>query len=370
MTLFSDGGLLFSLPGSEVEKIDWRGTVAESHEILGAPLSPELRLAIRVVREAATQNGIRMLCVARPEMFCGEEAADWLRRHTRGFSQHLYMSDGVTIKTLPGYKNHVFFYSLSLSSHITKLRRLIARAPEILVGIDSQVNTRIAVRDRRYDSSPKASLIWRTKAQASPNFVHWPFFLNISSLEDTVARILQHGAIEPSMLAGFTSARYIPLTSAALADQAFVSIFAHIVQQVYFKPKTLLLVRLPFSRPDEDPLSAGVALVLNALRSAGVVIPRMRANNIFFVSDDVEEYHSSVSLPPLQITVHESFDFWRHTKTFYEIAADVTVLVSRGGIEKPEETAQDVMGIYGPRAQCHWMPTDFNEVGSFRIFAH
>jgi hypothetical protein len=368
MNLFSDKGLLFSLPGTEVNQIDWRGSLAEPHEILGAPLSPELRLAIRVVREAATQSGLRMRCVARPEIFCGAEAADWLRSHTQGYSHHLYMSDGVTVKTLPGYKNHVFFYSLSRSNDIAKLQRLVARVPEILVGITGQVNTRIAVEYRRSESCPASNLIWRSTAQANPNSLYWPFFINIHSLDDTVARIRQQGPMEPTLLTGFLSARYIPLTSAALADQAFVRIFAHAVQQVYFEPNTLLLVRLPISRPDEDPIAAGVALVLKALQGTGVVIPRLLARNILFISDDVDEYNSSAFLPSLQITVHETFDFWRHTKTFYETASEISVLFSSGGVRQPEETQEDVVAIYGPRARCHWMPIDSSQLGILRNF--
>jgi hypothetical protein len=369
MSLFSGAGLIVSLPGAEVERINWRGSLAELHEVLGAPLSLELRLAVQVVRDAACRHGMRTICVARPELFCEGVSARWLRTHAPGFTQHLCLSDGLAVKKLPGFTDHVFFYGLSLPHHVASLRRLALRAPESLHGIESQVNTRVAFLAPHTSSRPAPISIWASTAQASPRAAYRHFFLNIDSAEDTASRVAARAPVTQAELASFKSGHYLPLTATAMSDPAFARTLAERIQQGCFDPNMMLILRLPVSGDGENPLLAGIAAILPALRETGVVIPRSSIQNIFISTEDMDEDLLRAGLPPLHLTVHESFDFWRHTQTFYREFAGVSVLRSRNRFDAGGETQADVTSVYGPGAVVRRLPGLPWEIRSLHLYS-
>ena len=365
MSLFSGKGLLISIPASEVERVGWRGSLADLHEILSAPLSPELRLALSIVRAAAMQNGTRLRGIARPEMFSTPIAVQWLQINAPGCRQHLCFSDGVSIKTLQGAENHVFFYGPSLSIHRASAAQLMTRAPESLVRISSQVNTYFRTGGLQHQYGPGTCLIWNDGVHLTDRSQLWPFFANLHSIEDTVARINQRGPlVQTSLLPQCHSVHYIPLTSAALDDAAFTFFLAHVVQQAYFETNSLLVLRLPVSQSGDSSLLAGIAGLLTALRGSAVVIPRAVTQNILLMTSDIDSLNTLLQVPNLRLTVHESFDFWRHPRSFYEAPWETTVFSPCK--TNSQYTPENVISIYGSRARLQRIPVSADDVSRFR----
>jgi hypothetical protein len=173
--------------------------------------------------------------------------------------------------------------------------------------------------------------------------------------------------VEKNRTIGFEMAQYFALTATAMADPAFARFVAHRIQTACFDRATLLILRLPVIPNGENPLLAGIAAILPALRQTGVIIPRTIVPNILFATEDLEEDQHMSALPPLHMMVHESFDFWRYTQSFYTEAASISVLVSNPGTGG-DEHSMDVRPIYGPNARLHWLPPE-SGVGSLRLFA-
>ena len=106
-----ESGLLVSLPALELRNIALTASLFDRGALIGSRLSDPLQAAIATLDEAQAAKA-PLLFVARPEMFTDGATLDWLTARCGGIVDHLDISDGFTIKLLPGFRNHVFFYGL------------------------------------------------------------------------------------------------------------------------------------------------------------------------------------------------------------------------------------------------------------------
>jgi len=353
MSLFTGAALLLSLPGAEVERIDWPGSLVAPGEILAAPVSPELRAAVRLVWGEALRRGMAMHCVARPELFADGPSRRWLRTRAPGVTQHLCLSDGHAIKPLAGLQTHVFFYRLVDRANMLALARLCRRAGELMAQVGSQVNTHLALGDDVDAARPPSVLLHAATPLEHPPPVLLPLFYNCNSDEDSANRTEQAGPVAAERLTDAARLHYLPLTETALDDRAFARVVARTVLEACFDPTRLLVLRLPAGGGERTPAQR-IAAMLPALRHSGVVIPRASAGNIVFATEDLEEDHTKLARLPRHILVHDSFDFWRHTPGFYAGAEQVAVCAGPDPASPahlpPTCLPYDVRDAYGPRA--------------------
>jgi hypothetical protein len=355
VTLFGGDRLLVSLPGAEVGSMSLPGSFAEPEAVLANPLSLELRSALEILHQEAKRRNLPMMCVARPEVFIHGMSETWFRDRISRSAQHVCLSDGSTVKHLPGVPTHVFFYCLSFRNAIAALQRLSRRAPELATNPCSQINTSVVLGRGPHRVRPKSVYLSRTTTLRQPPSTFLPFFLNRDSAEDSANRIKHSGPVDVEGLTGFTRMLYLPLTETSLDDRAFAHAVLDLILQSFFDPATLLIVRLPADAQVGPSLTRGIATLLAVVCQSGVVLPRSSPANILFMTRDLEEDHAIFERFPLHIVLHDSFDFWRHTVDFYARADAVTVLA------EPESTAEagsfrfDVSSVYGPRAVRRWV---------------
>ena len=354
MTGLCSERLLLSLPGVEVQNSRLSGSIVEVDEVLAGSGSSDVRSALRLICGACERHGGAVSFIARPEMFVHGAAAAWLRERMGQTRAHICLSDGTTIKHLPGLPTHVFFYGFSQQTGLRALQKLVLRAPELMAGVKSQINSCFILGDGVGAQRPRPTILNRASPPMSVQSELWPFFFNRHSPADCLARTRRHGPVATDDFAWATKLLYVLLTDAAMGDRAFVRAVGALVLQASHDPAVRLVLRLPASDDVADPLASGMAILLTALADVDIVLPRARLSNVATTAQDLAEDHPLFDGPALHIIVHEYCDFWRHTAHFYSRAARVTVVSGREAADFPA-LPYDVSAIYGPNAVRRWV---------------
>jgi hypothetical protein len=248
----------------------------------------------------------------------------------------------------------VFFYNLCFRENFASLERLARRAPELISGVRTQVNSCFVLGSGITRARPESFFLGRAAPLAHGHSVLMPFFLNRDSVEDSVNRIAHLGVMATESLADFTAMLYLPLTESAMADRAFARAVAEVILQASFQPSCLLVLRLPAVHKAGNALAQGIAAILPALRDSGIVLPRINPRNIVLAMQDLEEDHPFFERFAFRLLVHESFDFWRHTSGFYARAQEVMVFAGAGAASLGDFLPFDISGIYGEKAARRW----------------
>jgi hypothetical protein len=353
VTIFSGDSVVVSLPGAELLGVNLTGSITDPEEVFANPISTALRSALELLCYHAARHGLPVRCIARPELFTNRIAVAALRRGISKKPQHVCLSDGTTVKYLPGIPTHVFFYCRSSPESLFALKRLSRRAPELMSELKSQVNSCFVLGSEPRSLQPRpVFLAGATRRRREPSTL-LPFFLNRDSAEDTVNRIERAAQIDRDAGTGFTKVRYLPLTEAALRDRAFAQFVATLIQRSYFNPSIALIIRLPAAPPGASPLLHGICAILPALRETGVVLPRICPTNILITTDDLDDDHLIFARSSRQIYLHESFEFWRHSFGFYTESRTITVFSCAQSDLAAEFLPADISEVYGPRATRH-----------------
>lgn len=179
-------------------------------------LDPALRLALRLVVAHADAAQLRLRFVARPEIFTHCRARAWLDANIGDVADHLILTDGATLKTLPGLRNHMFFYPRGVPAREAALRHLVTLAPELFAGLASQVNGALFFRLGAEPVSPPLRLLRDADSTALEQPVEAPF-------------LFQPG--DPDRAAMLCA-------EAALADTAFMAAISRVVRQLPSAPRT------------------------------------------------------------------------------------------------------------------------------------
>jgi hypothetical protein len=330
----------------------------------GASISAELRLASDLVASAYRDTGGRapIRCVARPEMFTHGPSLDWLRRTLGSATQHVCLSDGTSIKLIPGFRNHLFTYGLQSHQRHIDFTKLIRRAPELLAQYHSQINSFHRIDHQGLTSEPTANLMQRkTPLQASAVW-YFGFYLNPDSLEDSAENMLTWGELEEPVLADFEKVTYIPLTEAAAHDVNFQRMIAETIAPAYFDRTHCLFIRLPMVGSD---LTDRMRLALDGIRRCHLHIPRVRSRNVFFSSGDLSEDLLASLGSRLSLVLHHTFEFWRYTRPLYQEAKEVAVFLDRRW-KAPSESAKKLflagfgrsprftLSVHAEEGECEW----------------
>ena len=143
-------------------------------DLAAAEFSPALRIAVELVTGICRESGFEPTFVARPEIFTHGESRAWLDKRLGGVKDHLALSDGTTIRLIPGLRNHVFLFGLGRAADGEALQRLERRAPELFGSLHSQVNTALQFGRRRETPAPIA-------------------IVGVDALEPEAPRVYAHG---------------------------------------------------------------------------------------------------------------------------------------------------------------------------------
>jgi len=337
--------LVISIPAQEMAADPYQGSVFDASRIKTLSVPPDLKVAVELFA-GAHAGGTPLKCIARPEMFTHGRAREWLGGAIGGATNHLALSDGRTLKLIPGLKNHVFVYGLQSAERRLALKRLLRQAPELFPQFASQVNS---VHQAPVGSLPKvpALALLRPEPATAPMMWFYPFYFNRHSLEDSVDHVLGWGAPEAVHLKEFKSVTYLPLTECAIEDSGFTRLVAESISRAYFQPGGCLLIRLPLPGAE---LAKRIHGALEGIAAAAVALPRARAQNIFLLAQDIGERALMAIAPQLSLVMHQSVEFWRYTRSLYESAATVRVCLERG-----EEQAAPLKNLY---AQAFGRPAD------------
>lgn len=351
MTVFQGSGLVVSLPGAETRGVDFSGSLVSPREVLAAPISSELRLALRLVETEAERRGMEIKCVIRPEVFVNGVALAWLRQRTRSMSKHLNLSDGAAVKPLEGFETSVFFYDRSRRDRIVALETLSRRAPESMLAIRSQINSGFEFRFGLNGARPEPELLKNILPGERSAVRVWPFVLNHDSAEDSANRIRQLGPVAPESLNDLaTDPWYIALTEAAMLDPAFARTVAERVLRAFFNQGSPLILRLPPAAPGEDELATGLQALVRILRSNGIIIPRSVTPDILITMEDPTADDPLLNQRPFHLLLHESFDFWRLGQLLYERAKSIVVFGESPGSSWSRFLPTEITSVYGSNA--------------------
>ncbi|TPG59178.1 hypothetical protein EAH89_07500 [Roseomonas nepalensis] len=257
--------LLASLPGSVIEGLRLPGSLFGREALRDAVLPAELRAAIALVAEAAEARSVPLQFVARPEIYTHGRARAWLDDRIGGARDHVVITDGRTLRTLPGLRNHLFFYPRGVPAREAALRRLVGIVPELFGGLASQINGGLAFRCGGAWHRPPPTHLRLPTTPPLGRVERFPF--NGGAAAPPEARLAEGPAEGP--------VRYVPLSGTALADAAFLRELAREMQGALFGGPGRLMLELP--RLDGVPDTAGRLAAAARALSRAPVPPSRRA---------------------------------------------------------------------------------------------
>jgi hypothetical protein len=314
--------LLVSIPGAQLTGLTLPGAVFRWRDLSDALLPPDLRLALGLVVRMAAASRLKLRFVARPEIHTHGVARAWLDARIEGARDHLILTDGTTLRMLPGLANHLFFYPRGNPLRDVALQRLVGVVPELFAGLASQVNGGLAFRlGSRWVRPPLRSLRFAaTPPLEAPMFA--PFFLHPGDPVQA-ATLCAEAAAEPADAPpDARPVHHIPLSAAALADRDFLHALARRAQRAALGgTEELLVLGLPFAESAGAELDARIAEVLRTLVGTGVPFPRNLTWDVRFATAPPEP----AAFAGGTLTLHPGTAFWRFGTDLYAAAGRVQV---------------------------------------------
>jgi hypothetical protein len=98
-------------------------------------------------------------------------------------------------------------------------------------------------------------------------------------------------------------------------------------------------------------LAHGVATLLQALREAGVILPRVPAPNVLLSEGDIEDDSPVFADRPPVLTVHETFEHWQHAASFYARCSKITIIPRSRPSASGPVLPKKITSVFGPHAQ-------------------
>ncbi len=324
-------GLIVSLPSRELRDAILPGALFQVKDLAGQPLSGTLRAALKLLAEACQEAGKKFLLIARPEIFLHGESRAWLVRQLDGIEDHLNISDGSTIQLIPGLKNHLFFYNPGLSRNMGAFEQFVGRAPEVPPQIGLQINTAFTFRIGQTSYAPQSLLLQARNFFPPGEPEHRQFYLNPNSVMDSVARIEAAPRICPEYLSGFTDIVYIPFTDSAACDVSFCRLVVKHILAAVKHPAGLLILGAPLAQGKQDTFAGMMSVLLNGLSRCGAVLPRAVLPNVLITSNLMDEDLFSPAGRHCRLVMHETFEFWRCPRSYYERFETLSVASRQAG---------------------------------------
>jgi len=324
-------GLVVSLPSREMRAMILPGALFQIADLAGQPLSGTLRAALRLLDETCRDAGQRLLLIARPEIFIHGDSRAWLMQQLDGIGHHLNLSDGSTIQLVAGLRNHLFFYNPGLCRNMTAFERFVGRAPEVPAQIGMQINTAFtfSIGQSLYAPQP---LLLQTKNLFPPGEAEYRiFYLNPNSVADSIARIEAAPRITAEYVNGFTDITYIPFTDTAASDASFCRLVVKHILAAGQLPKGMLILGAPLAQEKRDTFSEMMSVLLAGLIRCGAVLPRAALPNVLITSSLLDEDVFARADRRCRLVMHETFEFWRCPRRYYERFETLCVAGRPGG---------------------------------------
>ncbi len=284
-------------------------------EILATPVSADLEIALDLLR-AAYPESTKLQVVVRPEMFTHGETLAWLRQQIGDTTTHLCLSDGDTVRLVPGLANQVFFYRIGQASGVDGFFRLRRRAPELLAGLAAQINTALLLvpgQSRR----PRTILLPPTQDGGAGLML--PFFAPRGPVERDARAIAAHGHVALPPCEALT---YAAVSDAALNSIPFVAGLINRIIEAYTHPDRLLIIGAPSANEPEDALIA----LLAALRQHAFALPSGIPGNVFVHFEGGARLPDAVFGGQSRLVAYEADSFWQRTAAFYAPFGTTTLL--------------------------------------------
>ena len=312
--------LLVSVPWPWIGGLRLPGSLFGPDLLRDVPMPIELRAALALVSREAEAHSIPVQFIARPEIFTHGRARAWLDDRTAGARDHVVITDGSTLRTIPGLRNHLFFYPRGLPAREEALRRLIGIVPELFGGLASQINGGLAFRCGGAWHRPPTAHLHLQETPTAGRVERFPFHAGADP------RLVQ-AAPPAEALPDGQPFRYVPLSPTALADAPFMRMLAGEVQRAIFGAAPRLILELP--RPEEPAAAAErLGMAMRAFAEAGVGFPRSPSWAVQFVTAPPP------ALRPASLLVHPGIAFWRYGLGFYDAAEQVEVPTGSGSVTR------------------------------------
>ena len=309
---------LLSVPSGEVARHALSGSIVPVAEILHSAVSPDLEVALGLIRSAFGESATFRV-VVRPEMFTHGVTMAWLREQIGSQNTHLCLSDGQSVRLVPGMTTHVFFYGVGQADSVEGVLRLRRRAPELLAGLASQINTALTLvpgQPRRPRTIMLPPLV-----NGNPGLV-LPFFAPRGPTERYLRDLAGR---EPENLPASQDFTYAAASEAALNSTPFaVGLINHIIQ-AYTRPDCLLVVGIPAAVELEDALTP----LLTALRRHAFTLPSGLPPNVFLHVGGSGALPDAVFGGRSRLVAFEADTFWQRSPVFYAQFGTCTLLRER-----------------------------------------
>jgi hypothetical protein len=309
--------------------VELPGSLYTADSLRTADVSLELRRALRQIEALAASKARAPVFIARPELFTDGATLARLREKLGPVRDHLCLSDGSTIRLIPGMRNHVFFYGLGRRSHFDALMRLESRVPELFSTLDSQVNSALRITHGSRSYAPPTVVLHR---QSDSGFVApdiFRFYFNRQANEDSIGHV-RNAAVPGGLTHRSAKHVYVPLTETAVADRHFMHLLSAMIERSYFDPAGCIILGLPHG-PDKDAtLAARLHSLFSGLQAVPGRIPRLLADNVFIATEDIDPSHMRQLEGQLELLLHDTFDFWRWVPQSYQAFHRIGIVVPGG----------------------------------------
>lgn len=358
------GSLLISVPVTELQVLPPCGSVFDARRLLGAQISTALYRALNLVFQRLAPSFSKVLCVARPEMFTHGGSVAWLQARIEGALDHLCLSDGHVLKTLPGLRNHMFVYGLEDQTANVSFRTLLRRAPEQLDAFEAQLNSSHVSKQRGDGRMPHPRTLGVEHPIPTRGMISYhPFYLNRHSHEDSAERMLAWGSHDLPHMNEYQRVVIAPCTDAALHDENFCRALGRLVADAAYGKGFGVVLRLPNLDRPEAPTTVRMARLLTGLGRSQVSIPRVRMTQVILTTDLDEPVLAAMGVP-YELLFHDTFSFWSQTQNFYAKATEIHVYLSRVAFGRRHEALDIQNTLLGRISKLHpWTPALAAAVG-------
>ena len=316
------GTLLVSVPFTRLGTLALPGSVFAWRHIRDAALPPELGIALRLVVSEAAARRTRLVFVARPAIFTHGASRAWLDRQIGDVADHLALSDGQALTVIPGLRNHLFFIGGGLPGAEAALARLVSVVPELFEGLAGQVNGALSFRLGERRVRPPTQMLRFARSPEAAEALHIPFLCHPGNPPFSATRAAEQAVPPAAAPADPRPVHYVPLTTTALADNAFVAALARDAQRAALgASEDLLLLGLPQIEEQDGDLARQIRAVLQAIAETGQPFPSVAGWGARFATAPPP----AGALRGGRVTLHASTPFWRFGADLFEDVREVAV---------------------------------------------
>jgi len=324
-------GLLISLPGAELKGLKLKRSIFSRAELFdqSEPLSPSLARAATQIEELARSLGVPCLYVSRAEMFTHGESLSWLRSQIGAIDDHISLSDGASVRVIPGLRNHVYFYRQAMAADVAALATLERRAPELMFTLASQINSAYRFRWGAKQHTPDPVVVAGVSEAFSRDVAFHAFHMPGQDLVRYLERLARSELVIPAQWPG-RRLTFLPLTEASLADPDFLRRVARQIVDTQMNQNHALIVTLPWLPDAKANLALRTLTLLRALATADIGIPQAPSARIALAAElPSPEALAAAGAASLDMLAHDTFDFACYPASFYATLNELCVAPRR-----------------------------------------